>query len=505
MTSFRRSMQLLCIAVLAAVSTQAWASEPQRFTVHGVLVIPTDRTVPPEAEAHYATLINDIQDFYADELERHGHGRRTFTHELHQHTGTTRLHIVHSDLTAAELAAGTRLEHYNRLIAEAVAGGCSLDTPGQAWLVLSESWWQKPDGSLDGIVALGIRGRRDGNENNGIGVRSGPVLQAVGAGGMADDSVLAGTTWDVLGPHTLAIESVPFFQHGTRSGITSSIVGAVAHELGHSFGLLHVYENDGMWCGARQRDRSCVHYGVLMGNGFRAWRSRSIPGTFATEETPEFLHLASASADLLSMSPFFSGSTPASDPSPPTLDDDIEFSYDEQQRRVTLTVTARDKESGIALVQLYNGHETAWSQLYTDRPSEISIDISTDRLPKPTVERWRLRVFNGAFHERQRWLPSLPRPDDRVGPRVHIIPIGRIAPPGSESRLRARVVRLDAGDLATAFRWTVDGLDVGAGPELLYAFEHPGLYEVGVTIRTTTGATTASLSRVRVPASSEDD
>lgn len=42
---------------------------------------PNDRAAIPDIDTKIITLIKEVQDFYADEMERHGYGRKTFTFE----------------------------------------------------------------------------------------------------------------------------------------------------------------------------------------------------------------------------------------------------------------------------------------------------------------------------------------------------------------------------------------------------------------------------------------
>lgn len=471
---------------------------PAGYIVRTAIVVPSDRSLPEGARSAHAAMIEDIRDFFADEMERHGYGRVTFRHEAESDSGRPMLHVVRSSRTSVELASGSTLEHHNRLVADAIAAGCSIDRPGEVWLLLSESWWQRPDGSLDGMVALGIRGRRNGNDDNGVGVRSGPVLQVVRVGAMGDDTPVTGSWWQVLGSEPLTVDSFPFYDHATRSGIASSIIGAVAHELGHCFGLLHAYDNDGLWCGDRQHDRACVHYGVLMGNGFRAWRSRERPSRFSTRETPEFIGLAAASADLLSLSPFFGGSDPRHDPSPPDMDEPLAVDFDAEHRRLRLRGRARDKESGIALVQLYNGHEIVWSERYSQPPAEVLLDVETDRMPPRGSGRWRLRVFNNAFREREVWLAGIPDAAVGQGVRAHVIPLQHRVVEGEAAEFRVRVLRVPDGEAVASREWHLAGEIVGEGEEFQHAFDLPGVHELRAVVRTTGGLATESMLRVWV-------
>ena len=54
---------------------------PPDFVVRVIYFIPSDRPPQPDIDAKFDTLIKEVQNFYADEMERHGYGRKTFSLE----------------------------------------------------------------------------------------------------------------------------------------------------------------------------------------------------------------------------------------------------------------------------------------------------------------------------------------------------------------------------------------------------------------------------------------
>ena len=60
-------------------------------SVRLIYFLPSDREVRPERASALSQMITEVQEFYADEMERHGFGRKTFTLE----TDTGGIPVVH--------------------------------------------------------------------------------------------------------------------------------------------------------------------------------------------------------------------------------------------------------------------------------------------------------------------------------------------------------------------------------------------------------------------------
>ena len=61
--------------------------------VRVIYFLPKDRPPQPDMDTKLDILIKDVQQFYADEMERHGFGRKTFRLETDA-TGNTVVHHV---------------------------------------------------------------------------------------------------------------------------------------------------------------------------------------------------------------------------------------------------------------------------------------------------------------------------------------------------------------------------------------------------------------------------
>ncbi len=68
------------------------------LTVRLVHFLPSDRSPQQDIDTKLDTLIRDVQQFYADEMQRHGFGRKTFTFEIDA-TGKVVVHHVDGKFT----------------------------------------------------------------------------------------------------------------------------------------------------------------------------------------------------------------------------------------------------------------------------------------------------------------------------------------------------------------------------------------------------------------------
>ena len=73
------------------VTVDAPASVGEPYTVRLIYFLPNDRQPQPDIDTKMDTLIKEVQQFYADQMESHGFGRKTFRFE----TDTTGKAVVH--------------------------------------------------------------------------------------------------------------------------------------------------------------------------------------------------------------------------------------------------------------------------------------------------------------------------------------------------------------------------------------------------------------------------
>ncbi len=180
-------------------------------------LIPNDRSVQPERVSVLRQFIKDTQQYFADEMERHGFGRKTFSVETDKN-GEPVVHRIDGKFPD---------DHYSR--------------SGLGWKVWTEVREYFDDSDLQDILLVIIDGKDLGGEatinyyakNIGVNGRESYITRGEEAyGGFA----------------IVAASDDPF-------------IGVTAHELGHAFGLLHDYREgseDTLMGGSRQRISKCA-------------------------------------------------------------------------------------------------------------------------------------------------------------------------------------------------------------------------------------------------------
>ena len=151
---------------------------------------PSDRAPAPNMDTSLDTLIKETQHLYAEQMENHGFGRKTFIFEKDA-KGNAIVHKIKGRLTAADYSIGTvqtelSLYHVSKHI---------------RLVILDESL---------------------------IGARSGGLCGIAVRGGISFGDDLA---FDMDKDNLLAI-------------VSCATVGVTAHELGHTFGLAHDYRDN---------------------------------------------------------------------------------------------------------------------------------------------------------------------------------------------------------------------------------------------------------------------
>ena len=102
LTLLTLTLVLTALAQLTAQQPPEQAQLPQsdRLIVHLVYFRPSDKPVRPNVDAEIDGLIKKVQRFFADEMERHGFGRKTFQFETDAH-GNAVVHHVNGKFTEA--------------------------------------------------------------------------------------------------------------------------------------------------------------------------------------------------------------------------------------------------------------------------------------------------------------------------------------------------------------------------------------------------------------------
>ena len=163
-------------------------------TVRIIYFVP-QQTIPlPNIQTKLDKLIKDVQQFYADEMQRHGFGRKTFALETNPR-GRVILHRVNGQFSQAYYQHQTE----QRISAEITP---RFDFANNVYLVVLEIGQKKVDGG-----SCGVAGDNWNNRTRSVGGRA-----------------LVSTFADCL-----SADEGPEL---------------IAHELGHAFGLFHDFRDD---------------------------------------------------------------------------------------------------------------------------------------------------------------------------------------------------------------------------------------------------------------------
>lgn len=71
-------LTLICLTTLMITSIHLTATALAQPSVRLFYFLPSDRPARPDRIEALRQLIKDTQEFYADEMEHHGYGRKTF-------------------------------------------------------------------------------------------------------------------------------------------------------------------------------------------------------------------------------------------------------------------------------------------------------------------------------------------------------------------------------------------------------------------------------------------
>ena len=168
-------------------------------TVHIIYFLPSDRAAQPDIPEKLDTLIKEVQQFYADQMEHHGFGRKTFTFEKNE-DGSVKVYLVEGQYTDAYYLKDTP-KKVDREIYE------RFDESKNVHFIIAD------------VSSDRINNRRENVSGVGSLIPSGINYFELGS-------------WRAQSGHAM----VPAAGSGFRWEI-------IAHELGHAFGLHHDFRD----------------------------------------------------------------------------------------------------------------------------------------------------------------------------------------------------------------------------------------------------------------------
>lgn len=368
-------------------------------TVHEVrllYVVPSNRTPQPQAVPSLRHAIREAQDWYGDQMERHGFGRKTFQFETESDGATPRVHFLYPPQPDDYF----REDPWARVTDAVRDAGLGPFTSGVVWVAFYEGHVMNPDGSVLGGVALGA--------GNGTGSAGGFAL--LGSNGLAllnpedltDDRPYDGLVRPELGPYPMRRDvTFPWFAGPTVSSVSSAARGAMIHEMTHGFGLPHDFRNDENF------------NGNLMGNGLRGFRGWADPVGYPTDD----VHLAYASALALNSSRYFNPGQEFTDDIRPTASILTAGAVSPADGLVALRFTASDA-GGLAMAMLrLNGEAVGEAPL---SGTAVDVTFRTAHYTPGAANSYSISVYDTQGNRRDVSATLTPAAGLNRAPRPHL-------------------------------------------------------------------------------------
>lgn len=243
------------------------------LAVQVIYVVPEDAEPWREADRHASQCLEDLQWFFADEMERFGYGPKTFEIAADAR-GSRVFHQISSNLGKTEFC-NNRVKNCER-----TAQKHGLSIGHNIALYFHESYT-----ITDGKVSDSGKGAKG---RPGKSWLSSLHLKMAIREWISNDDGYAGEVFDWISQEAMQEGALSWNKRGRTLGdVSGSAFGIIAHELGHAFGLGHD-------CTDKNRK------GNLMGYGCRGMR-----GYFRPDLTDDSCRLSKQHAAYLNSSPFF--------------------------------------------------------------------------------------------------------------------------------------------------------------------------------------------------------
>jgi hypothetical protein len=219
--------------------------------VRVIYVVPEGSEPWGEAERRAAEVLEDIQWFFADEMNRLGHGLQTFDSATDA-DGSFLFHQIDSPLSKEHFIHASRRQYPARCRSAAKSNGLCNNNNVTVYFVEAYSII---NGKVRGAQALGW------SRNGGEAFLSSLHLKMARREWISNENGYDGKVFDWIDSQPMKRGTLNWNKRGTQLGdVSGSGFGIIAHELGHSFAL------------PKQEKMRRGRKGPLMGNGCRGMR-----------------------------------------------------------------------------------------------------------------------------------------------------------------------------------------------------------------------------------------
>jgi hypothetical protein len=194
-------------------------------------LIPSNRQPQDLERIRYG--VKFIQSWYADQMDRHGFGPKTFVLETEEDGVTPKVHVVFSNVPDTETSPS--VTSASETLQEL---GLPIFADSQIWMEFIECHRMLESGTLRSVLYSALRG---GNGDLGsAGSVSADLVAFMRPEFLTNNTPYDGSIIDGLGEYPANFGTTYNEDEGdTLSHLASRSLGITAHELGHAFGFLH--------------------------------------------------------------------------------------------------------------------------------------------------------------------------------------------------------------------------------------------------------------------------